>query len=115
MLLADETMTRVATTKAASIILQLQEQPDLFVSPTGTDASGKPALGPGQRVEAAEIYGQLQDVLDLLFRLPGLVAGNGLSSDEAATMRLLLKMVEASAKRRVSEMAHLSKQGACGA
>ena len=114
-MLANETTTRAATTKAASIILQLQEQLDLFVSPTGTDASGKPALGPGQQVEAAEIYGQLQDVLDLLFRLPGLVVASDLSSDEAATIRLLLEMVGASAKKRVSEMAHLSKQGACGA
>ena len=77
----------------------------MFVTLAGADASGKPALGASQQAEAAEIYGQLQDVLDLLFQLPGLVAANGLSSDEAATMRLLLKMVEASAKRRVSEMA----------
>lgn len=88
---------------------------NFFVTLADADASGKPALGPGQQAEVAEIYGQLQGVLDLLFRLPGLVAASGLSSDEVTTIRLLLEMVGASAKRRVSEMAHLSKQGACGA
>ncbi len=106
---ADETTTRAATTKSASIILQLQEQLDLLASPIDADASGKPALGPGQQAEAAEIYGQLQDVLDFLFRLPHLVAASGLSGDEVTTIRLLLNMVGASAKKRASEMAYLSK------